>query len=129
MRNVEDIETYLIDAGYPFERLKSSGMWRISDDADNVDNIIAVITGNVLTCQVKLFELPAQVPANLFRRMLEMNATDMVHGSFAISGDDVLLIDSLELGNLDRNELQATIEGLAMGVELAHGELSPMLNA
>lgn len=126
MRTAEDIETYLLAAGYPYERI-GEGMWRVADEADGVDNIIIVITGSVLTCQVKLFELPEQVPAQLFRRMLEMNAYDLVHGAFGVAENNVILIDSLELNNLDHNELQATIEGLAMGVELAHDRLASLL--
>lgn len=128
MRTVEDIENYLVVSGYPHERI-GEGMWRVSDEVDEIDNIIVVITGNVLTCQVKLFDLPENASNELLRRMLEMNAVDLVHGAFALNGTSVLLTESLELDNLDRNELQATIEAMAMGIRLSHQEIRALLNS
>ena len=126
MRTAEDIENYLIAASYPFDRV-SENMWRVSDETNDVDDIFLIVTGQVLTCQLRLFKLPNRENTALFRRMLEMNFADLVHGAFAISGDDVLLIEALELDNLDRNELQATVEAMGLGARLTYRELANLL--
>jgi hypothetical protein len=49
-------------------------------------------------------------PAALFRRLLELNARQLVHASYGIDDDRVVLSSALELENLDFNELQATLD-------------------
>ncbi len=54
--------------------------------------------------------------ATLFRRLLEMNATELVHGAYGIEEDSVILSDTLELENLDFNEFQATVDSFQMAL-------------
>ena len=46
--------------------------------------------------------------ADLNRRLLELNATDLVHGSYGISNGQYVLTEALELEHLDFEEFQAT---------------------
>jgi hypothetical protein len=58
------------------------------------------------------------LPANgagltdLYRCLLELNATDIVHGAYGIEEGELILSDTLELENLDFEELQASVESL-----------------
>ncbi len=57
-----------------------------------------------------------------FEELLKLNATDLFHGSYGLDGDNVILIDTLEVETLDIEELQASID--AMGLALVqHYEL------
>ena len=51
---------------------------------------------------------PAQ--AALFRKLLELNARQLVHASYGIEDSHVVLSSALELENLDFNEIQATLD-------------------
>jgi hypothetical protein len=44
--------------------------------------------------------------------MLELNATDLVHGSYGIEEGDVALSDALELETLDFQELRNSYESI-----------------
>jgi len=127
MRKPEDIESFLIESGYQFEHL-SDQMWRVSDEADDLDNILVFATGNVLNFQVGLFTLPESPSVALLHRMLELNATSLIYGAFAIDKDKVILIGALEMDNLDRNELQAMIESMAMAIREHHEELTALIS-
>ena len=48
----------------------------------------------------------------LYRALLELNATDIVHGAYGIEDGELILTDTLELQNLDFEELQASVESL-----------------
>ena len=126
MRTFEDVETYLLEIGFPFERL-DTGIWRVSDEADHLENIVVYITETVINLRVKLFELPSAPSVELLRTLLELNASEMVHGAYGIEGDAVVVVDALELENLDRNELQAAIDSIGLAVRTHHPQLSALL--
>ena len=44
--------------------------------------------------------------------LLEFNARDLVHGSYGIEGDHVVLTDALELTDLDFSEFEASVDSL-----------------
>jgi len=53
----------------------------------------------------------------LYEKLLRLNAEELVHGAYALEGDHVILIDTLEAANLDLEELRASCE--AIGLALA----------
>jgi urea transporter len=63
--------------------------------------------------------------AALFRHLLELNAKDLVHGSYGVDGDDVVLSDALELENLDFNEFQASFDSLTVALASHLSTLAP----
>jgi hypothetical protein len=46
----------------------------------------------------------------LFRKLLELNVRNLVHASYGIEDDHVVLSSALELENLDFNEIQAVLD-------------------
>ena len=56
-------------------------------------------------------------------RLLEYNATDLMHVSYGIEGETVVLSAALALENLDLNELEATLSD----VDLALARHVPVL--
>jgi hypothetical protein len=52
----------------------------------------------------------------VFRKLLELNATELLHASYAVDGDFIVLGSALELDNLDLNELEAVLADLDMAV-------------
>jgi hypothetical protein len=128
MPSNETVENHLIDSGLMFERIDEN-MWRVNDEADNVDNIVIYVTGSVVNFRVKLFELPETPPNSLLLRLLRLNAEEMLHGAYGIEGNAVVVVAALEVQNLDLNELQATIDAIALGITAHYPELSKMLKA
>lgn len=127
MANNEAIESFLIDLALPFERL-DEGIWVVVNDADHGENLVVYLTDSVLSLRMKVFELPAETPPALLRRLLELNATSVVHGAFGIENDAVVLVGALEVDNLDLNEFQALIDSFSLALGTHHSELSEMLS-
>ena len=53
---------------------------------------------------------------NLFRKMLELNAKELVHASYGLEEDRIVLSSALELANLDFNELEATLDEIDLAL-------------
>ncbi len=54
--------------------------------------------------------------AGLMTKLLELNATDLVHGSYGLEGEHIVLTDTLQLENLDFNELQASFDSITLAL-------------
>jgi hypothetical protein len=48
----------------------------------------------------------------LYRKLLELNAGDILHGSYGIEVNEVLLSDALELETMDFAELRSSYESM-----------------
>jgi hypothetical protein len=76
--------------------------------------------------QVKIGDVPqidASVEATLFRRLLELNAHDLVHAAYGLEGDAIMLSAALEADTLDLNELEATLADIGMALAEHVGQL------
>jgi hypothetical protein len=109
METHDNIEHYLIQMEYPFESIDSD-MWVIRDTA----NIVVTYEPPLVVFRMKLMELPGDRREEFFKLLLELNATNMIHGAYGIEENNVVLIDTLQSENLDFNEFQASLDSLLM---------------
>jgi hypothetical protein len=83
-------------------------------------------TPPVVLLRVKVMDVPKTNGrgAELNRRLLELNASDLVHGSYGISDGAVVLTEALELDHLDYEEFQASYESLTLALATHMRELA-----
>jgi hypothetical protein len=56
--------------------------------------------------------------------LLELNATDLVHGSYGISDGSIVLTEALELEHLDYEEFQSSYEAMSLALATHLRELT-----
>jgi hypothetical protein len=112
MKSAEDVESYLLRMGVPYETLHP-GMWVVKTDGPPMAVSLA---GQVVAFRLKVMDIPRTGREELYRTLLSLNTTEMIHGAFGLEGDAVVIIHALELENLDLNEFQATIDDMSMAV-------------
>ena len=85
----------------------------------------------VVVLRVKVMELPANKAEaeKLCRRLLELNATDLLHGSYGIQADEIVLTEALELAHLDYEEFLASFESITLALASHLRELSTFREA
>ena len=116
MRSREDIEAYLARAEVEHEVVGDDGMWLVRDRSLG-ENIAIKASGPLLLFRVKVLDLEGVGDRSaLFEELLRLNATDLVHGSYGISDDSVVLTCTLEMENLDYNELQAVLDDFSLAL-------------
>jgi hypothetical protein len=96
---------------------------RTIDDAE----VVIHYAPPVVILRVRVMELPASEPrrSELFRQLLEYNARELVHGSYGLEGDHVVLTDTLELENLDFSEFEASFDSMTLALASHLGALAP----
>ena len=124
----EDIESYLIRAELDYEEI-GEGMWLVRPEGEEGGGgpaIVASYLPPVLLLRTVIREVPEGESAQLriYRRLLELNASDLVHGAYGLEDGEIVLADTLELENLDFTEFRASLESLALAVTSHLKELS-----
>ena len=112
----EDLEGYLLRLERRFERAED-GTYLLSMGVDRP--LVALrVAAPVLVAQVDIGQAPADDAhaSPLFRKLLELNATALVHAAYGIEGNTIVLSAALELKNLDLNELEAVLADLDMAL-------------
>jgi hypothetical protein len=119
----EDVESFLLRLEGEHEEVEP-GMWVMGSDGAR---LVIHHSPPVLILRTKVLEVPgAETDCTaLFRKLLELNATDLVHGAYAVEEDDVILTDTLALENLDFAQFQASVDSLQMALASHLESLSP----
>ena len=124
MATASDVEAYLRRLDRTFEKVGEDtfvvGLGRGQPPA------VLKLSLPVLVAQVDVAEAPGNNPAleaKLFRRLLELNATDLVYVAFGIDAGRIVIDAALELSTLDLNEL----DGVLANLDLAIAEHVPHL--
>ncbi|NIP78151.1 MAG: hypothetical protein GWM90_02670 [Gemmatimonadetes bacterium] len=115
MINREDLESFFIRMGVEAEEVDDN-IWVLHGSDEDEPRVVVTYAPPVMLLRLKVMDLPDGVTneqlAPLFRKLLELNASDLVHGSYGIEEGDVALSDALELETLDFEELRASYESI-----------------
>jgi len=121
MATAKCIETFLQRSGYAFEQV-NYGIWTVN--LPGLGRIAINLNKPLVILRLKVADLPKKTGLEgLFKKLLEMNADEVVHGAFSIHNNSIILIDTLEDSKLDENELIASINSL----EYAAGRSIPVI--
>lgn len=95
----------------------------IDDEEKGIKNLIIDCEDPVLVLEQVIMDVP-QKPDGFFKRLLQMNRT-LVHGAFVLDeeGKKVIFRDTLQLENLNKNELEGSINALSIALAEYAGEL------
>lgn len=124
----EDVESFLdrmTAEGVTHEEVEQ-GLWTVRPGGALEFDVVLSYTPPVLLLRVKVMPLPTEAAevAALSRRLLELNATDLLHGAYGIDGDAVVLTEALELSHLDYEEFLASYESITLSLASHMRELA-----
>jgi hypothetical protein len=123
----EDIQSFIdrLDAGIQSTEEVEPGLWilRTAEGAE----VVVHHSPPVVVLRVRVMEPPAtgERRVELYRQLLEFNARDLIHGSYGLEGDHVVLTDALELEDLDFSEFQASFDSILLALASHVGALAP----
>ena len=110
----DDLESYLIRMDADFDEV-DDGMFLVRTDNGGAP-IVVHHSEPLLLVRMKVMDLPTdqQNLGGLYETLLRLNATDVIHGAYGIEAGELILSDTLQLGNLDFDELRASLESVQL---------------
>jgi hypothetical protein len=122
MRTERDVEAYLLRMNRHFHTVEGQPGTFLVEAGAGLPPIAVRVDPPLVVVRVHIGEAARGADeAAFYRRLLELNARELVHASYGIDGGLVALSSALELENLDYNELEATMDeiDLALAQQLA----------
>ncbi len=94
------------------------GLWLVKPGGAMDFDFVVHYSPPVVILRVKVMKLPSddEQLATLSRRLLQLNASDLVHGSYGIEKDAIVLTEALELSHLDYEEFQAAYDSMTLAL-------------
>lgn len=116
----DDIEGYLnrLTADGASQTELEPGLWVMKPGGALDFDVIVNFSPPVVIFRVKVMTLPsnAESRAILNHRLLELNASELVHGAYGIEGDSIVMTEALELTHLDYEEFLAAYESITVAL-------------
>lgn len=126
--SLEDIEGYLSKLERRYERLEDNTL--LVAVAAGQPPVALRVAPPVVVLQVGITSVPDRdgpKQGALFRRLLELNGTDLVHAAYAIEDGRVVLAAALDLDHLGFSELEAVLADIDMALANHVPQLHAML--
>jgi hypothetical protein len=116
----EDIEGFLnrLDGAGASHSEVQPGLWVVKPGGALDFDVVVRLEPPVVVMSVKVMTVPSdgKREATLNRRLLELNASDLVHGAYGIEDDAIVMAEALELSHLDYEEFQAAFESITVAL-------------
>ncbi|HEY9384136.1 MAG TPA: hypothetical protein VIP80_11555 [Gemmatimonadales bacterium] len=123
----EDIQSFIdrLEGGSVEATEVEPGLWRVRSQSGA--EVVVNYAPPVVLLRLRVMEPPDRDDkrSGLFRQLLEFNARDLVHGSYGLEGDHVVLTDALELNNLDYSEFEASFDSMTLALASHLSALAP----
>ena len=123
----EDLQSFIdrLEAGAADVKEVEPGLWIVKTSQGS--EVVITYAPPVVILRVRVMEPPVSDDrrTGLFRQLLEFNARDLVHGSYGLEGEHVVLTDALELENLDYSEFEASFDSLTLALSSHLSALAP----
>lgn len=122
--NLEKVKNYLNDLGFSVSSENvAEELVIINDEEKGIKDLILDCEDPILIIEQLIMEVPTKTD-EFFKRLLQINRT-LVHGAFVLdeSAKTILFRDTLQLKNLDKNELEGSISALSLALAENANEL------
>ena len=117
LRNRDDVERFLEARARSYTVLDDATF--LVTLAPEQPSAVLRVQAPVVLVQVDVGQVSFQSQAReceFYRKLLELNSTDLLHAAYGLDGDRVKLSAALEFDNLDENELEATLSDVALAL-------------
>lgn len=111
----EKVKDYLIDLGHSVTLENSNdNILVVEDESIGIKNLVIGCADPILIMEQHLLDVNDTDPV-IFKKLLQKNR-DIIHGAFVLdeSGEKLIFRDTLQISNLDINELEGSINSLTL---------------
>ncbi len=122
--NLKMVKEYLLNLDlHIIDENEAEELVVIEDEENGIKNLVIDCEPPIVILEQLILEVPAQKD-KLYLRLLQMNRT-LVHGAFVIDEEEkyIFFRDTLQLENLDLNELEGSIRALSLALAENGSEL------
>ena len=127
MPGLNKIENYLMALGVSYEEPRA-GTWIVEDPGKGLPGVVVSFAEPVVILTAKAMRVPSKNREAFFFELLKLNYSGLLHGAYAIDGEDVVLVDTLEYGTMDKEEFEASLDAIGFALSEHYPVLSRFMD-
>jgi len=111
----EKVQGFLLDLDFNIlQENEEDGVFWVDNEEAGIHNLVIGCLDPILVMEQFLFEIKED-NKEIFKKLLIKNR-DIIHGAFVLdeTGKKVIFRDTLQLENLDQNELEGSLNSLSL---------------
>jgi hypothetical protein len=117
------VEQYLIDLMISYHEVDKN-LWYLDDQEHSLQGIAVAHMDPLVIVRAEIMKTPEKNKLELFTKLLELNANDVVHGAYALENGKIVLINTLEYQTMDFEEFRATLDAFSLALSQHYPILS-----
>ena len=109
------IEQYLIQMMLTNEQVDKN-VWLLEDEDQCLQGVAIMYAEPLVVIRVEIMDVPNKDVQELYTKLLELNATDIIHGAYALDNENqkIVLIDTLQYDTMDFDDFRAVLESFSL---------------
>ena len=128
MSDAQKLESYMINLGLTYEEIDDNS-WLINDDEKGLEQVVVILADPQVIIRVNVMKIPEKNREEFYKKLLTLNASDLVHGAYGLEEDAVILVDNHEYSTMDLEEFQASLDAIGLALAQHYQILSGFRNA
>ena len=109
------VEQYLIDLMLTYQQIDKN-LWLLDDIDHSLQGVAVMQAEPLIIIRAEIMDIPKSNLLELYKTLLELNATDIIHGAYALENGKVILVDSLLIDTLDYEEFRASLDSFSLAL-------------
>jgi len=109
------IEQYLIDLMYTYQQVDSN-LWLLDDEEHSLQGVAIIQAEPLVIIRVEVMEAPRQNTLEFYTKLLELNASDVIHGAYALENGKIVLIGTMEYNTMDYADFRAALDAFSLAL-------------
>ena len=109
------IEQYLIDLMLTYQQIDKN-LWLLDDEDHSLQGVAVMQAEPLAIIRAEIMDIPKNNQLELYKTLLELNATDMIHGAYALENGKVILVDSYIYDRMDYEEFRTSLDSFSLAL-------------
>jgi len=109
------IEQYLIDLMITYQQVEKN-LWLLDDEERSLQGVAIMQAEPLVIIRAEVMEGPKSNLLELYTKLLELNASDVIHGAYAVDKNKIILLDTLQYETMDKEDFRATLDSFSMAL-------------
>ena len=111
------IEQYLIDMMLTYQQVDGN-LWLLEDEEHTLQGVAVMYAEPLVVIRAEIMDVPDKNVLELYTKLLELNASDVIHGAYALDMENkkIILLNTLQYDTMDYEDFQAALESFSMAL-------------
>jgi hypothetical protein len=109
------IEQYLIDLMVTYHQIDSN-LWLLDDEERSLQGVVVMQAESLVIIRAEIMDVPGSNVLELYTKLLELNAIDIIHGAYALEDKKIVLIDTMHYETMNYENFRAVLDSFSLAL-------------